>query len=88
MRNIRRQDRIIDFIGEDQWKKFDVLDKRILVYMSNHKNASRSDLERYINRSSRTIGSRLRKMVSLNIIKPNGSSHDPKLTYSLLLKEF
>lgn len=88
MRNIRRQDRIIEFIGEDQWKKFDVLDKRILVYMSNHKNASRSDLERYINRSSRTIGSRLRKMVSLNIIKPNGSSHDPKLTYSLLLKEF
>ena len=88
MRNIRRQDRIIEFIGEDQWKKFDVLDKRILVYMSNHKNASRSDLERYINRSSRTIGSRLRKMVNLNIIKPNGSSHDPKLTYSLLLKEF
>ena len=88
VRNLRRQDRIMEFVGEDQWWKLEELDRRILVYMSNNKTVNRLSLEKHTGKSGRTINERLKRMVKQKLIKRNGSIHDPKLTYSILANEF
>ena len=88
VRNLRRQDRIMEFVGEDQWWKLEELDRRILVYMSNNKTVNRLSLEKYTGKSGRTINERLKRMVKQKLIKRNGSIHDPKLTYSIITNEF
>jgi ATP-dependent DNA helicase RecG len=84
MRSLRRQDSTKRQVGEDIWEQLDDLEKQILVYMANHKYVNRAELEEYTTRSGRTINARLNRMISMGIIKSNGTLFDPKRSYSIV----
>jgi ATP-dependent DNA helicase RecG len=84
MRNMRRQDRAIGFVGEGVWAKLDDLDHNILTVMASRSVISRAELAKYTDRANRTITVRLNKLIERGIVKANGNSYDPKRTYSIV----
>ena len=87
MRNMRKQGRIIEFVGNQMWESLDDLDRHILVYMASNNMVNRAVLEQFTQRSSRTINNRLNRLMEKGLIRSNGNSHDPKRTYSLVIYE-
>lgn len=86
MRNLRRKDRALEYVGEDVWKQLDAVDRDILAYMSSNVEVSRSALAIYVKKSGATITNRLRKLISMGVVQPNGNMHDPSRTYSIVYK--
>lgn len=87
MRNLRRKDRALEYVGEDMWKKLDVVDRKILAYMASNVEVSRNTLAQYIKKSGATITVHLRSLIAMGVVKPNGNPHDPGRTYSIVYKE-
>lgn len=87
MRNMRRKDRALEYVGENVWKQLDALDHDILAYMASNVEVSRSVLAKQIKKSSPTITNHLRKLITMGIVQPNGNVHDPTRTYSIVYKE-
>ena len=86
MRNLRRKDRALEYVGEDVWKKLDAIDHDILAYMASNIEVSRSVLAKHVKKSDPTITNRLRKLISMGVVQPNGNAHDPNRTYSIVYK--
>lgn len=86
MRNLRRIDRALEYVGEDVWQQLDDVDRDILAYMSSNKEVSRSVLAQHVKKSGATITLRLRKLISMGVVLPNGNVHDPTRTYSIVYK--
>ena len=86
MRNLRRKDRALEYVGEDVWKQLDAVDRDILAYMSSNVEVSRSVLALHVKKSGATITNRLRKLISMGVVQPNGNAHDPSRTYSIVFK--
>lgn len=84
MRSIRVKDSAAKTIGTDVWSHLDIIDRKIVVFISERKATSRVQLEEFTKKSSSTISKRLKKLIDMNIIQRNGSQKDPKQTYSLL----
>lgn len=87
MRNLRRKDRAVEYVGENVWRQMDSVDREILAYMASNIEASRSALAHHIKKSDGTITNHLRRLVSLGVVQPNGSRHDPGRTYSIIYKD-
>lgn len=87
MRNLRRKDRAVEYVGENVWKQMDAVDREILAYMASNIEASRSALAHHIKKSDGTITNHLRRLVNLGVVQPNGSRHDPGRTYSIVYKD-
>lgn len=87
MRNLRRKDRALEYVGEDIWKQLDAIDRKILAYMASNVEVSRSTLAQHIRKSGATITNHLRSLITLGVVKPNGNPHDPRRTYSIIYKE-
>ena len=87
MRNLRRKDRAVEYVGENVWRQMDTVDREILAYMASNIEASRSALAHHIKKSDGTITNHLRRLVSLGVVQPNGSRHDPGRTYSIIYKD-
>ena len=87
MRNLRRKDRAVEYVGENVWRQMDSVDREILAYMASNIEASRSALAHHIKKSDGTITNHLRRLVSLGVVQPNGSRHDPGRTYSIYKDE-
>lgn len=83
MRNIRQENRLERVITTETWQQLDELEKSILTYLGSKKTATRSELCAYTNKSSNTISTRLNHLISLDIVKRNGSTYDPKQTYEM-----
>ena len=83
MRNLRQSNRVEDLIG-DKWQELDELEKKILIYMWNHKETTRGELEEYTERSAGTITGRLNSLIEFKIVKRVGKPRDPKQIYTLL----
>lgn len=83
MRERRKKDRAKDNIGLKAWEKMDELEKNIVTYMLNRGAVKRIELERFTNKSSGTIRTRLKHLMSINVVKANGKRYDPNLTYEL-----
>ena len=79
MRNIRQENRLERILTPEVWQQLDELEKLILTYLGSKKTVTRSELCTYPN----TISARLNHLISLNIIKRNGSKYDPKQTYEM-----
>ena len=86
MRSIRQKEKIADSIGEAAWDDLDDMERKILVYMASHKLVTTSELAALVERSGRTVGIRLKRLMDLNIIKRNGALTDPKQTYEMISK--
>jgi ATP-dependent DNA helicase RecG len=86
MRNLRRKDRALEYVGEDIWKQLDTVDRDILAYMSSNIEVSRSALAIHVKKSGATITNRLRKLISMGVVQANGNAHDPTRTYSIVYK--
>lgn len=87
MRNLRRKDRAVEYVGETVWKQLDSIDREILAYMASNTEVSRSALARHVKKSGGTITNHLRELINLGVVQPNGNMHDPGLTYSIVYKE-
>lgn len=87
MRNLRRKDRVLEYVGEDIWKQLDAVDRKILAYMSSNVQVSRNTLAQYLGKSGATITNHLRSLIVLGVVKPNGNPHDPGRTYSIVYKD-
>ena len=87
MRSMRQKGRTEDSIGEEIWKQLDDLERTILTYMMGRGEASREDLVQYTGKSASTINRRLKHLLELEIIKPNGRMKDPNLTYSISMMQ-
>ena len=83
MRSIRMKDSAVKTIGADVWKQLDIIDRKIVVFISERKATSRAQLEIFTKKSGSTISKRLKKLIDMKIIQRNGSPTDPKQTYSL-----
>lgn len=86
MRNMRRNDRAVEYVGEEIWKKLDQLDHYILAILASNKAVSKSSLAKHTNKSLPTMSIHLRKMIGLGVIRANGNLHDPGRTYSIVIK--
>ena len=51
------------------------------IYIVEHGSISRSDIEAYIRKSTRTISRRLAKLVDDAILVASGNVHDPNRKY-------
>lgn len=87
MRNLRRKDRAVEYVGEDVWRQLDTLDREIMAFMASNVEVSRSVLERHVKKSGGTVTIHLRKLIKMGIVEANGSVHDPGRTYSIVFKE-
>lgn len=87
MRNLRRKDRAVEYVGEDIWRQLDSIDRDIVAYLASNVEVSRSTLAHHIKKSNATISNHLRGLINLGVIVANGSVHDPGLTYSIFFKE-
>lgn len=87
MRNLRRKDRAVEYVGETVWKQLDSIDREILAYMASNTEVSRSALAQHVKKSGGTITNHLRVLINLGVVQPNGNMHDPGLTYSIVYKE-
>lgn len=87
MRNLRRKDRAVEYVGEDVWRQLDSLDRKIVAFMASNVETSRSTLEEYVKKSGGTITIHLRKLIKMGVVEANGSVHDPGRTYSIVFKE-
>lgn len=87
MRNLRKEDRAIDSIGEDIWAMLDDTDHQILVFMSERREVTRLALQTQLKRSNGFVTKRLAKLITLEIVRANGDTHDPKRTYSIIYKK-
>lgn len=87
MRNLRRTDRAVEYVGENIWKQLDALDRAILAYMASNIEVSRSMLANYLKKSDATIANHLKVLIELGVVNPNGGIHDPGRTYSIVYSE-
>lgn len=87
MRNLRRKDRALEYVGERIWRQLDATNREILAYMASNIEVSRSTLAQQIKKSGATITNRLRTLIGLGVVRANGSVHDPGRTYSIIYKE-
>ena len=87
MRNLRKKDRALEYIGEDLWGQLDKLDHDILAVLVSNSKVGKSSLAEKTRKSVGTIRIHLNKMIEMGIIRPNGNLHDPNRTYSIVLKE-
>lgn len=86
MRRKRQELHTIDHVGPAVWDKLDRIQQMLLTYMINHGPASRSDLSVYVeNRSAGTILARLNLLISMGLVKANGSQFAPNRTYEAIL---
>jgi len=86
MRRKRQELHTIDHLGPAVWDKLDRIQQMLLTYMINHGPASRSDLSVYVeNRSAGTILARLNVLISMGLVKANGSKFAPNRTYEAIL---
>lgn len=86
MRNMRRNDRAVEYVGEKIWKQLDQLDHDILAILASNKAVSKSYLAKHTSKSMPTMSIHLRKMIGLGVVRANGNLHDPGRTYSIILK--
>ena len=70
-------------ITPEIWQQLDELEKSILTYLGSKKKVTRSELCTYTSKAPNTISARLNHLISINIIKRNGSKYDPKQTYEM-----
>lgn len=87
MRNMRRADRAVKYVGEEIWERLDQLDHNILAILASNVVVSKSTLSQYTNKAMPTVGLHLRKLIDLGVVKANGNLHDPGRTYSIMYIE-
>lgn len=87
MRSLRRKARAEELVSGEVWASLDEIDHTILALLVSSRDVSRLDISKRTGRSMSTVGVHLRKMISMNIIKANGSKHDPARTYSIINKD-
>ena len=87
MRNLRRNDRAAEYVGENVWKQLDKIDREILAYMASNIEVSRSALSKQLGKSAGTVTNHLNDLIRLGVVQANGSVHDPTRTYSIIYKE-
>lgn len=86
MRNIRKTNLTMESIGEDVWNSLDETEHQIMVFMSEKKEVTRLSLQSHLKRSNGFVTKRLAKLIKLGVVRPNGDTHDPKRTYSVIYK--
>ena len=62
----------------------DDIERTILTYIKENGKASRSELEKYTQKSRGTVIKRLSNLVEKGLIKVRGDIHNPKRVYELL----
>lgn len=84
-RSQRQTNRAAENVGVERWNDLDDLEHLILTLMSSRGVVKRSDIEQYTGKSGKTVNTRLKHLLDLNIIIANGNKYDPKRTYALRL---
>ena len=87
MRDLRRTDRAVEYVGKDVWRQLDEVDHQILAYLASNKKVRRSALDQHLKKSDSTISNHLKKLVAMGVVQPNGNAHDPGRTYTLIYKD-
>ena len=85
MRNLRKTDRAVDSVGKDVWDSLREVERQVLVYMSGKTFVTKSEIQRHLSRSNGFVSKIITRLLSLGVIKANGTTHDPKRSYSLSL---
>ena len=82
-RRLRQTSRAAENVGVEQWNDLDGLEHLILTLLTSRGAVRRTDIEQYTGKAARTINTRLKHLLELNIIIENGNKYDPKRTYEL-----
>ena len=83
MRSVRMESSAEKSIGPEQWSQLDILEKKILAYMTSRREVTRAALEEFTGKSAATVTNRLNHLIELAIVVRNGSKNDPKQTYQV-----
>lgn len=65
------------------WNKLDDLEKKILIFCSNHNNATRAQLTEFTGYESKTVLRRINNLMQWKLLVRNGCQNDPKQSYSI-----
>ena len=87
VRKTRQNEHALQNLGEALWHDLDDLERQIVAYMTSHGGASRTDLEKHLGKSNRTVIKRINHLMQLGVIKARGDKHDPKRSYEMIFKE-
>ena len=85
MRTLRQKGHMVESVGTDTWDNLDDVEKALLTFMFNHGPAKRQQLEDYVRKSQGTVIGRLNQLMTLGLVKANGSRYDPNRTYEACL---
>ncbi len=83
IREERQNENLEESIGTDIWNELDYLEKEIISYIYNKRDANTTELAKYTKKGATTIRQRIKKLLDKKIITMNGVKNDPNLTYSL-----
>lgn len=79
--NKASSDALVGF--EEIREQLDDVEKGILTFFKENGKASRSELEKYTQKSRGTVINRLKKLIERGIIKVNGDIHNPTCAFEL-----
>jgi ATP-dependent DNA helicase RecG len=82
--NKKQSDDIVNFIDDNIWNELNDLDRKILTFININGEAKTSQLAKYTNITDRGIRKRLLHLQDIHLIKKNGVSSSPTLSYSLI----
>ena len=85
MRTLRQKGHMVESLGTDTWDNLDDVEKALLTFMFNHGPAKRQQLADHVKKSPGTVIGRLNQLMTLGLVKANGSRYDPNRTYEACL---
>ena len=85
MRTLRQKGHMVESLGTDTWDNLDDIEKALLTFMFNHGPAKRQQLADHVKKSPGTVIGRLNQLMTLGLVKANGSRYDPNRTYEACL---
>ncbi len=84
IRKMRQDIHTIQSVDKEIWAQLDETERAIFSYLLNRGKANRATLSRYVGKSGTTVNKRLKHLMDIGLVKPNGKTFDPTRTYKAI----
>ncbi len=84
IRKMRQDIHVTQSINKEKWEQLDEIERAIFSYLVNHGESNRATLSRYVGKSGTTVNNRLKHLMDLGLVEPNGKAFDPTRTYKAI----
>lgn len=84
MRHIRRNSKLIQRVGIENWEELDDVYRNMLYFMTARTIVSKKDLVDLLKLSGATVVNRLNYLIETGLVKANGNKTSPSRTYEFI----